>query len=198
MTVQTAPHPEPDEDRLLQHEYDGIREYDNPLPGWWRRLFWATFFFSIGYFFHYHITGNGTSIAEAYELEMSEAREQRAKELMGSTVTPEGLEKLMADPALMSDARRLFTERCASCHADRGQGLIGPNLTDDYWLHGNGTLMDIYKLVNEGVPDKGMPAWGPQLKPAEVQKLAALVGSFRGLNLPGKAPQGKPVTAPSP
>ncbi len=110
-------------------------------------------------------------------------------------MTAEGLEKLMADQALMNDATRLFTERCAPCHADRGQGLIGPNLTDQYWLHGSGSLMDIYEIVNQGVPDKGMPAWSTQLNPAEVQKLAALVGSFRALDLPGKAPQGTPVSA---
>jgi cytochrome c oxidase cbb3-type subunit 3 len=185
---------DPDQDKLLQHEYDGIREYDNPLPGWWKNVWILTILFSVGYFVHYHLTGNGTSVEEGYVLEMSEAREARAKALMGSKVTAEGLEKLKADPALMGDAARLFTERCASCHGDRGQGLIGPNLTDEYWLHGSGSLMDIYNIVDQGVPDKGMPAWGPQLKPAEVQKLAALIGSWRALDLPGKAPQGVRVS----
>ena len=186
---------DPDQEKLLHHEYDGIKEYDNPLPGWWKKTWFLTFLFSIAYFVHYHLTGNGTSIEQSYTLEMSEAREARAKALVGTKVTGEGLEKLMADQALMGDATRLFTERCAPCHADRGQGLIGPNLTDQYWLHGSGSLMDIYEIVNQGVPDKGMPAWGTQLNPAEVQKVAALVGSFRALDLPGKAPQGTLVSA---
>jgi cytochrome c oxidase cbb3-type subunit 3 len=191
----SVPNADTDEENLLHHEYDGIREYDNPLPGWWKKIWFLSFLFSIGYFVHYHLTGNGTSVEQDYTLEMSAAREERAKALVGTKVTREGLEKLMADPALMGDASRVFTERCAPCHADRGQGLIGPNLTDKYWLHGSGSLMDIYELVNQGVPDKGMPAWGTQLSPAEVQKLAALVGSYRALDLPGKAPQGVLVSA---
>lgn len=188
--AQASPNIDPEQEKLLHHEYDGIREYDNPLPGWWKNIWLLTFLFSVGYFVHYHLTGNGASVEQDYALEMSEAREARAKALMGTKVTAEGLEKLSADPALMGDATRLFTERCAPCHADRGQGLIGPNLTDEYWLHGSGSLMDIYTLVEQGVPDKGMPAWGTQLNPAEVQKLAALVGTWRALDVPGKAPQG--------
>jgi cytochrome c oxidase cbb3-type subunit 3 len=190
-----VPNADIDEDKLLHHEYDGIREYDNPLPGWWKTVWFLSFLFSIGYFVHYHLTGNGSSVEQDYTVEMSAAREERAKALVGTKVTPEGLEKLMADPALMGDASRVFVERCAPCHADRGQGLIGPNLTDQYWLHGSGKLMDIYELVDQGVPDKGMPAWGTQLNPAEVQKLAALVGSWRALDVPGKSPQGALVSA---
>jgi cytochrome c oxidase cbb3-type subunit 3 len=76
------------------------------------------------------------------------------------------------------------------CHGPKGQGVIGPNLTDDYWLHGKASFMDIYAVVNEGVPAKGMPAWGKKLDPVEVAKLAAYVGTLRGTNLPGKAPEG--------
>jgi cytochrome c oxidase cbb3-type subunit 3 len=181
------------EPQLLEHEYDGIREYDNPLPGWWVRLFWLSFVFSLGYLFHYHLSDNGTSVARAYDEEMAAAREERAKALLTEAVSESALEQVMNDPALIADAKSLFTQRCAMCHADKGQGLIGPNLTDGYWIHDNGTLMDIYKAVRDGFPDKGMPAWGMQLTPFEQRKLAAFVGSLRGQDLPGKAAEGTPV-----
>lgn len=178
-------------EQTLEHEYDGIREYDNPLPRWWVLLFWGTFLFSLGYVFHYHVSGRGPSVAQSYELEMAAAREQRAARSLGEKVTEEALRTLMLDAELMADAKTLFGARCASCHGDRGQGLIGPNLTDDYWIHGKGTLMDIHDIVSRGVPEKGMPPWEAQLTPIELRKIAALVGSFKGQNLPGKPPQGE-------
>lgn len=180
-------------DQLLDHEYDGIREYDNPLPRWWKTIFWGSFVFSIGYFFHYHLSGNGQSVAAAYEAEMREAREAEAKANLAQPVSEESLGKLMADPALMTDAKALFTQKCAACHGDKAQGLIGPNLTDNAWIHGQGTLTDIFGVVNEGVLAKGMPAWGRQLSPIEVRKLVAFVGTQRGKAVPGKAPEGNVV-----
>ena len=114
----------------------------------------------------------------------------------GLTVSEQGLGQVMQDPRLLADAKLLFAARCASCHADRGQGLIGPNLTDPFWIHGRGSLMDIYKVVSAGVPEKGMPSWETQLTSIERQKLAALLGSFRGQNLAGKPPQGSQIPAP--
>ena len=101
----------------------------------------------------------------------------------------------MADSALMQDAKVTFAERCAVCHGAEGQGVIGPNLTDASWIHGKGQLMDIFGVVSHGVPAKGMPAWELTLKPIEVRKLVAFVGTMRGKNLPGKAPEGQPVAA---
>jgi cytochrome c oxidase cbb3-type subunit III len=86
--------------------------------------------------------------------------------------------------------------RCAQCHAEDGRGNIGPNLTDHYWIHGQGKLLDIYEVVHDGVPAKGMPAWSRQLSPAELAKVTAFVGSIRGKNLPGKGPEGAKVDAP--
>ncbi|HVY28942.1 MAG TPA: cbb3-type cytochrome c oxidase N-terminal domain-containing protein [Polyangiaceae bacterium] len=180
-------------DQLLDHEYDGIREYDNPLPLWWKAIFWGSFVFSIGYFFHYHLSGNGQSVAAAYEAEMREAREAEAKANLAQPVSEESLGKLMADASLMSDAKALFGQKCAACHGDKAQGLIGPNLTDNAWIHGAGTLKDIFGVINEGVLAKGMPAWGRQLSPIEVRKLAAFVGTQRGKAVPGKPPEGAVV-----
>jgi cytochrome c oxidase cbb3-type subunit III len=187
---RTAPVPS-----LLEHEYDGIREYDNPLPGWWVWMFWASFFFSIGYVVHYHLTGNGKSVAVIYEDDVRAAREERAKESLKEAPTEAVLGRLMADKDLMLDAKVTFGERCAVCHAAAGQGLIGPNLTDDRCLHGDGSLMATYEVVSNGVSQKGMPAWALQLKPIEIRKLVAYVGSLRGSNVSGKAPEGA-VCAP--
>jgi cytochrome c oxidase cbb3-type subunit 3 len=178
---------------LLEHEYDGIREYDSPMPRWWVMAFWATFFFSIGYTVHYHFTGHGKSVAEDYEDDLRIARAERAKQTLAEAPSELALGALMADPDLMQDAKVVFAERCAVCHAAEGQGLIGPNLTDDHFIHGENTLMDIYAAVSRGVPEKGMPAWDLQLQPIEVRKLSAYVGTLRGKNLSGKAAEGQPV-----
>jgi len=184
--------PEP---ALLDHEYDGIREYDNPMPGWWVAIFWASFVFSLGYVFHYHVSPRGVSVEKAYATEMAAVRAERARRSLGERVSEDSLEKLMLDGALMADAKTRFLQRCLPCHGDRGQGTIGPNLTDDHWLHGKGTLMDIHGTVSEGVPQKGMPAWGLQLNPVELRMMAAFVGSLRGQKVPGKPPEGALVPA---
>jgi cytochrome c oxidase cbb3-type subunit 3 len=95
----------------------------------------------------------------------------------------------------MADAEVIFAQRCVMCHGARGEGGIGPNLTDGSFIHGSGSLLDIYETVNNGVPAKGMPAWSLQLTPMQVSELAALVGTFQGKNLPGKAPEGTPIKA---
>jgi len=178
---------------VLDHEYDGIREYDNPLPRWWVWMWAASFFFSVGYFFHYHVSHNGTSVQDDYLADMAEAREAEAKQSLAEPISEDSLSKLMANPALMTDAKALFGLRCSPCHAANGQGLIGPNLTDKSWVHGTGKLTDIYGVVDTGVAAKGMPAWGRQLSPIELRKVVAFVGTLRGTNVPGKAPEGTPV-----
>jgi cytochrome c oxidase cbb3-type subunit 3 len=83
--------------------------------------------------------------------------------------------------------------RCVQCHADRGQGNIGPNLTDDYWLSGGGKLEELYQIVSDGRPQQGMPNWGQKLRPLELAQVVAYVGTLRSTNVPGRAPQGRKV-----
>lgn len=182
-----------DHDQLLDHAYDGIREYDNPLPRWWVWIWAGSFWFSVGYFFHYHVSHNGTSVAAEYDQEVAAARENEAKASLAAPVSEESLGKLMADGELMKDTQALFTARCVACHGDKAQGSIGPNLTDNAWIHGKGSLTDIFATIDQGVLAKGMPAWGKQLSPIEVRKLAAFVGAQRGKAVPGKAPEGTVV-----
>lgn len=185
-----------DTPRLTGHEYDGIVEYDNPMPTWWRRMFWATFVFSIGYYVHYQLSGNGASVEQAYEAEMREHREQLAAASLGQTLDEDSLGRLMHDPLLMKDAGQTFRTRCVQCHADRGQGNIGPNLTDDHWIYGSATLMELYEIVSSGRPLKGMPSWSKVLRPVELAQVAAYVGTLRNSNVPGRPPQGTRIEAP--
>ncbi|HEX6273125.1 MAG TPA: cbb3-type cytochrome c oxidase N-terminal domain-containing protein [Polyangiaceae bacterium] len=181
------------EGAILEHEYDGIREYDNPLPGWWTALFWGSIAFSIGYCVYYYLSPHGVGVLEAYEEDMRVAREERAKQSLAEAPSEAVLGKLMADRELMQDAKVTFGLRCSPCHGPQGQGLIGPNLTDEYVIHGEHGLMDIYTVISRGVPSKGMPAWELQLKPIEVRKLAAYIGTLRGTHVAGKAPEGRLV-----
>jgi len=180
----------PDSAPLTSHSYDGIEEYDNPMPAWWRRTFWLTFLFAIGYFVHFQLTGNGKSVAESYAADMREFRELQAAQALGKEVTEEGLSRLMHDATLMKDGRTVFVARCVQCHADRGQGNIGPNLTDDYWLNGSGALLEMYEIVSNGRTQKGMPNWGQKLRPLELAQVVAYIGTLRHTRIPGRPPQG--------
>lgn len=184
------------EPKVLDHVYDGIQEFDNPMPRWWVRVFWATFIFSIGYAFHFHVSGNGASVLESYRADEQRAAEVQSRQALAEAPSEATLATLMNDAKLMESASVVFGKRCAACHAEAGQGLIGPNLTDEHWIHGTGTLMNIYEVVSQGVLEKGMPAWQSQLEPGELRKLVAFVGTLRGKNLPGKPPQGERVTQP--
>ncbi len=184
--------------RFTGHEYDGIREYDNPMPRWWTAMFWASFFFCLGYAFWYSLTGNGLGMLEEYEADVQEARAKAAGLALAEPVTEDSLAKLALDASMMAGAAQVYAQRCAACHADQGQGLIGPNLTDAHWLHGDGSFAAIYGVVSEGVPAKGMPAWNKQLTPDELRQVSAFIGSLRGKNLPGKAAEGALISPGAP
>ena len=182
-----------DRDRLLEHDYDGIKEYDNPLPGWWSWIFVATIVFSLGYYLYYQV-GPGPSVIALYEAEMREYAQQQAKAAPApgeaGGAGEERLRALMKDAKAMTAGKEMFAVRCMPCHGPQGQGIIGPNLTDDYWLHGS-TLADIRRTIHDGVPDKGMIPWKDQLKPEEIDAMAAYVATLHGTNPPNpKPPQG--------
>ena len=168
------------------------------MPKWWVWIFWGTFYFALCYFLWFNVYFKGTSVHEEYAQDMTSAREEMAKKALGSKITEEALATLTKNNAVMADAQSIFKKRCVQCHNSDGQGLIGPNLTDDYWIHGNASLMDIYNVVNGGVPAKGMPEWGKQLAPVEIAKVAAYVGTLRGKHLAGKAPEGTLLASVAP
>lgn len=192
MSESKKQQPEPAEEHLMDHAYDGIQEFDNPMPRWWVWSYWASFWFALAYLFHYWV-GNGVSVADDYDAEMAVVNAERAKEALAQAVSAESLEQMMADAQSVSAGAAVYQARCVACHLEKGQGSIGPNLTDGFWVHGQGRLMDIYNTVSEGVAEKGMPAWSRQLTPAELRQVVVFVGTLRGTNVVGKAPEGEAV-----
>jgi cytochrome c oxidase cbb3-type subunit 3 len=180
-----------DRDRLLDHEYDGIQEYDNPMPRWWVNIFWATIVFSIVYVINVGPVGSGPGRIAQYEADVAAAKARQPQQ--APAVDPARLAALAADPAALAAGKAVYDKNCASCHRPDGGGLIGPNLTDEAWLHG-GSLDEVLRTVDVGVLDKGMPGWGKILKPDELTAVVAYVASLQGTNPPdAKAPQGVAV-----
>lgn len=176
-------------DHLLEHSYDGIQEYDNPMPRWWVYIFVATMVFAVIYALNIGGIGTGAGRIADYNAEMAAARARQPQDA-GGPVDEAALVRSLADPAARVRGKTVFTTNCVSCHRPDGGGLIGPNLTDNYWLHG-GTPVEIHRTVDQGVLAKGMPAWGKVLPPNQVRDVAAYVISLHGTNPPNpKPPQG--------
>ena len=189
------PKANPERDRVLGHDYDGIEEYDNRLPNWWLFILYGTIVFAFVYWIHFETLGTGKNPGGRYEAEEI-ARAEKELEKMGvQEVTDASLAMMAGIPARTVEGRKVFEQFCVVCHSEGGQGNVGPNLTDDYWLHG-GTPLQIHSTVTKGVPEKGMVAWGNQLGPRRVEAVVAYVLTLRGKNLPGKAPQGDPYVPP--
>jgi cytochrome c oxidase cbb3-type subunit 3 len=176
-------------DRVI-HEVDGIQEYDNKLPNWWLYTLYGAILFAVGYWYHYQVGRFGESPAEAYKAETERVLAAQASQIKVGEATPEALTALSHDATALALGKQVFTSTCAACHRADGGGVIGPNLTDDFWIHG-GSPDKIYKTVASGVADKGMPAWLPQLGGLKTQAVTAYVLTLRGRNAPGgKAAQG--------
>ncbi|MDB5285028.1 MAG: c-type cytochrome [Bacteroidota bacterium] len=180
---------EKEQDILLEHNYDGIRELDNNLPPWWKYSFYLSILFAICYFSYYHLLG-GPSSRDEYEDSVKQAKEQQeeysrlnAGRVDENTVT-------LADAAGIDEGKTIFTDNCVTCHGHLGEGIFGPNLTDDYWLHG-GDLSDLFKSVKNGWPAKGMKAWQTDLSPVQIKNVVSYIKTLHGTNPPNaKAPQG--------
>ena len=183
---------EPTRDQVLDHDYDGIQEYDNRLPNWWLYTLYGSIVFGVLYWLWLHTWGLGLQQQARYEREMQDAeRIQAAAAASGPAPTNESLAALTADPARVEAGREVFLQFCVACHLADGSGLVGPNLTDGYWLHG-GKPLEILTTVTKGVPEKGMVAWLPQLGPQRVKDVTVYVLTIQGKDLPGKAPEGEP------
>jgi cytochrome c oxidase cbb3-type subunit 3 len=182
---------EPSENQVI-HEVDGIQEYDNKLPNWWLYTLYGSMLFAAGYWFHYQTSGFGDLPSAEYQKEMDKAAALEAARIKAAgVVTPESLVALSKDKGTLSQGKQVFMQTCVACHRADGGGVVGPNLTDDFWIHGSAPDK-IYKTITEGVPDKGMPPWGATLGADRVRAVTAYVISIRGTNVPGgKAAQGE-------
>ncbi len=181
---------------LTGHDYDGIQEYDNPLPGWWKLLFVATVLFAFPYWAFYHFGAPGRTLADQHGAAVAaNARLQFAEigELDGDPAT---LVKYMSDPSWVRVGQSVFKTNCVSCHGAQGGGLVGPNLTDEAFKNVK-TIDDLYKIVNNGAAAGAMPAWKNRLEQNERVLVAAYVASLRGTD-PGagaKGPEGRAIPA---
>lgn len=171
-----------EEDVMLEHDYDGIKELDNVLPPWWVYLFYGCVIFAVVYFIRFQIYGDYTQ-AEEFEAEMAQA-DLDIKEYLKTA--PDMMDKesvtLLTDATSLAEGKALFTTNCVACHRADGGGAIGPNLTDEYWILGGGIKNVFNTLVEGGRSGKGMISWKDQLKPTEMQKVASYVLSLQGSN----------------
>jgi cytochrome c oxidase cbb3-type subunit 3 len=170
---------EKEADVMLDHDYDGIRELDNALPPWWKWGFYVTVILAVIYMFNFHVFGTGKDPEQEYAAEMAEGKrleelyKARTKDLVDeNNVT-------MTDADGIAAGRALFTQSCVACHAADGGGGIGPNLTDDNWIHG-GAMNDIYKTIKLGYPEKGMQSWQSVYSPVQIRQLTSFVRSLKG------------------
>jgi cytochrome c oxidase cbb3-type subunit 3 len=214
------------DDKLMDHNYDGIKELDNDLPGWWMYLFYITIIWSALYMFYYHVFDIGYLSPDEYKKEMNSAYVRPAAEnarLLGllpeyrsplynpngdwtplreasgikveayveyttesDTITYVAVEEASA----LETGNQLYQKNCAQCHGRLGEGGIGPNLTDSYWIHG-GTFSDVVKSVKYGYPAKGMIPWRGNLNPEQIIQVSSHIAALRGTDPPNaKAPQG--------
>lgn len=178
---------------ILDHNYDGIRELDNHLPPWWKWLFYITIVFGVVYMAAYHVFDSMPLQTEEYEMAMAEAEEARLARMANAPALDidESNVEFVEDPVALSKGKQVFNLNCQQCHKEDGGGGIGPNLTDDYWLHG-GSIQDIFRTIKVGVPEKGMISWEPLLSPEQMQNVASYVMTLRGTEPANpKEPQGE-------
>lgn len=183
---------EKEEDIMFDHAYDGIHELDNKLPPWWVAMFYITIAFAVVYIGYFHFSDYGMGSREVYAQEMIEAEEavaaylaSQAEQIDETNVTA------LTDEAAISLGKSIYTANCVACHGVYGEGGVGPNFTDQYWLHG-GDIKDLFKTIKYGVPEKGMISWKSQLRSGDMQKVASYILTFQGTNPPNpKEPQGE-------
>lgn len=173
---------EKEKDILLDHNYDGIRELDNVLPPWWLALFWVGVIGGFAYLGYYHVWDMGQSSSEEYAAEMEYAKAQVAQFLSRQVEqVDENNVVMVEDESKLNFGRTIFIANCAACHGQNGEGGIGPNMTDKYWVHG-GHINDIFKTIKYGVPSKGMMAWKSQLRSSDIQSVASYILTLQGTN----------------
>lgn len=190
---------EQEKDLEIPHAYDGIKELDNPVPAWFNWLFFGTMLIAAGYLFYYHIGGYGDLQDQEYENEMARAKLEKAAYLEKSAnAIDENSVKADHTTVVLEEGKTIFDANCKVCHGDKGQGIIGPNLTDDYWLHGGG-VNNVFKTIKYGVPEKGMVSWEKNLNPKQISAVTNFILSLQGTNPAGaKAPQGEKYEAKNP
>ncbi|RXK62906.1 c-type cytochrome [Lacibacter luteus] len=176
---------------VLDHNYDGIRELDNRLPPWWLYGFYVTIIIGGIYLWRYHVSETAPLSKQEFEIAMKKADEEKAAYLAkAANNVDENTVTLMKEVTALDAGKAAFVQMCAACHGKAGEGSVGPNLTDDYWLHG-GSINDVFKTIKYGWPEKGMKAWQDDFSPVQIAQIASYIKSLNGTNPPnGKEKQG--------
>ncbi|MCB0321707.1 MAG: c-type cytochrome [Bdellovibrionales bacterium] len=186
-------------DELLDHEYDGIQEYDNDLPRWWLNIFWLTTVCAIVYGVWTHFVREEQHDQLARELSELQAHREslRPAEPAPGGAAQVNLQDLTKDATFIELGKATFEAKCVACHGSLGEGIVGPNLTDNYWIHG-GEIAEIQDVIKKGVLEKGMISWEALLTARELDAVTVYVWNLNGTNPPnGKAPEGELVERPS-
>lgn len=178
MITKSAPI-EKEADIMFEHSFDGIRELDNKIPPWFSWLFYVTIFFAVFYMLDYHVFNSSPLQEEEYQIQVREAEIKRAELIKSGALLNEETVTLLTEAAALDAGKQIFNANCVACHAADGGGLVGPNLTDDYWIHGGG-IKNVFKVIKYGVTAKGMIAWQSQLNPNQMQEVASYVISLHG------------------
>lgn len=174
----------------IPHEYDGIKELNNPIPAWFNVLFYGTIIFGIGYLYYYHIGGHGERQDDEYKTEMAKAEIQKQKFLSKSTASVDE-NTVKIDETQIALGKTLYEANCMACHGMEGEGSVGPNLVDEYWIHG-GSIKDIFKVIKYGVPEKGMVSWEKNMSANNISAISNYIVSIRGTKpANAKEPQGE-------
>lgn len=185
----------PNEPKLLDHEIDGIRELDNLLPRWWVWLFNITIVFGAIYMLYYHVFKMGDLQAAEYAKESKAGEELKAVAIAKFESSIATLEP-SKDKLVLGEGQRIFLTYCAPCHRPDAGGLVGPNLCDDYWIHGSNYVDNVKTIIN-GVPTKGMITWRGVLKPGQIQAVSSYIYTLRGSNPKNPKPAENTVQAPT-
>lgn len=178
--------------QLEDHEYDGIREYDNPTPGWWWLLFWLTFVYGVGYFLWYEVADKNAGIYDEYQAHVEQDIALSLAKLGKLEADPSTVLELMGQDDALLLGQTIFTTNCASCHAKDGAGLVGPNLTDESYKNLT-DLSGLIDVVENGAANGAMPAWKNRLLGNDLVLVTAYTAALRGKNLSGKAAEGQAI-----
>jgi cytochrome c oxidase cbb3-type subunit 3 len=177
------------DEEILDHEYDGIKEMNNGMPFWLTWLFIGSIIFGVIYYLHYE-SGAGIEVKDQFLADMQKHKTMMAA---GNTGNENYWESLKNEEGLKIGAE-VYKLRCVACHGQKGEGGIGPNLADTYWIHGKASTEEIAELIDKGVTEKGMPAWGSVISQKELVAVTYFVESLKGSNPPNaKEPQGELV-----
>jgi mono/diheme cytochrome c family protein len=181
-----------DLDALLMrdHNYDGIMELDNKAPAWFQFLFYVTIVFAVIYMVNFHVMKKDNLMIDEYNQEMTTAQQEKDLLMKTGGLINETNVIALTTPEDLKAGKDIFLANCVACHGNNGEGTVGPNLTDDNWIHGGG-IKNIFATISNGVPAKGMITWKAQMNPKQIQLVSSFVLSLHGTNPPnGKAPEG--------